>query len=183
MRAVIRPLADWEFFLSDPDTAPPPGIPPLLRLYALLATADAARTYRRRGWSAARPLLEGAQPAPGASKFGGLPAGTAVHLARRQVFWSQLVLRFLMPRADCLPRSLALARCLSALGLPAEVCVARALTSTFDKDNFHAWTELHGIVLNDNQDVTVGYRVLQRIRSARLAGPPAAPNGRRRPTS
>ncbi|MGW5698935.1 hypothetical protein ACWEWX_51775 [Streptomyces asiaticus] len=53
------------------------------------------------------------------------------------------------------------------------------LTSTFEKDTFHAWTEVHGVVLNDNQDVTVGYRVLQRIGSAQPADPPAAP-GRRR---
>ncbi|MGY0055600.1 lasso peptide biosynthesis B2 protein [Streptomyces sp. LZ34] len=182
MRAVTRPLADWEFFLSDPD-APPPGVPPRLRLYALLATAGAAWTYRRRGWSRARPLLEGARPAPGASRLRGLHPESVIRLARRQVFWCQLVMRVLMPRADCLPRSLALARYLSALGLPAEVCVARALTSTFDKDNFHAWTELHGIVLNDNQDVTVGYRVLQRIRSARLADAPAAPGRRQGLTS
>jgi hypothetical protein len=180
VRAVTRPLADWEFFLSDPGEAPPPRVRPRLRLHALLATAGAARTYRRRGWSRARLLLEGARPGPGATRLGGLPAETAVRLARRQVFWSQLVMRILMPRADCLPRSLALARYLAVLGLPAEICVARALTSTFDKDNFHAWTELHGVVLNDNQDVTVGYRVLQRIRPA---GAPATPGGRRRPAS
>ncbi|MBD3003439.1 lasso peptide biosynthesis B2 protein [Streptomyces sp. 5-10] len=180
MRALTKPLADWEFFLADPapDAAPPPGVPPLLRLRALRATAVTAWTYRRHGWGRARLLLEGARPAPGAWHPRELPPAVSVHLARRQVFWSQSVLRVLMPRADCLPRSLALARCLSALGLPAEVCVARALTSTFEKDTFHAWTEIHGTVLNDNQDVTVGYRVLRRIGSSHLTDAPAAP-GRR----
>ncbi|NEW69193.1 lasso peptide biosynthesis B2 protein [Streptomyces rhizosphaericus] len=181
MRALTKPLADWEFFLADPapGAAPPPGVPPLLRLRALRATAVAAWTYRRRGWSRARPLLEGARPAPGAWRPRELHPDVGVLLARRQVFWSQSVLRVLLPRADCLPRSLALACYLAALGLPAEVCVARALTSTFEKDTFHAWTEVHGVVLNDNQDVTVGYRVLQRIGSAQPADTPAAP-GRRR---
>ncbi|QKV96981.1 lasso peptide biosynthesis B2 protein [Streptomyces sp. NA02950] len=180
MRAVTKPLADWEFFLADPapHTAPP-GVPPRLRLRALWATAATAWTYRRRGWSRARLLLEGARPAPGAWRLRGLHPDLSVRLARRQVFWSQAVMRVLMPRADCLPRSLALARYLSALGLPAEVCVARALTSTFAKDHFHAWTAIHGIVLNDNQDVTIGYRVLQRISSAHLTDAAAAPDRRR----
>ncbi|MFE2184653.1 lasso peptide biosynthesis B2 protein [Streptomyces sp. NPDC059455] len=184
MRALTKPLADWEFFLTDPvPDAAPPGVPPLLRLRALRATAVTAWTYRRRGWSGARLLLEGARPAPGAWRPRELHPDVSVLLARRQVFWSQSVLRILLPRADCLPRSLALARCVSALGLPAEVCVARALTSTFEKDTFHAWTEIHGIVLNDNQDVTVGYRVLQRIGSAHLTDAPTASGPRRGLTS
>jgi hypothetical protein len=58
-----------------------------------------------------------------------------------------------------------LATYLSALGLPAEVTVARAITTEVSMNSFHSWTELYGTVLNDNPDVQLGYKVLQRVTS------------------
>ncbi|MFI6504071.1 lasso peptide biosynthesis protein [Nonomuraea typhae] len=76
---------------------------------------------------------------------------------------AQLVLRVVLPDGLCLPRSLTLATYLSALGLPAEMTIARALSTSVPKNSFHSWTELYGTVLNGNPDVQLGYRVLQRI--------------------
>ncbi len=72
-------------------------------------------------------------------------------------------MRAVHPNGLCLPRSLALATYLAAIGLPAQVIVARERICTNPRYGFHSWTELHGEVLNDNQDVTLGFTVLQRV--------------------
>ncbi|WP_157252986.1 lasso peptide biosynthesis protein [Nonomuraea typhae] len=161
---------DWEFFLADPATAPhPPRLPPRLRAYAVARTARALLVYRRHGWTTAQRDLQQVRPGPGAAAIGALPADAAIRLARRSVFPAQLILRVIHPDGLCLPRSFTLATYLSALGLPAEMTIARALSTAVPKNSFHSWTELYGTVLNDNPDVQVGYRVLQRI----SAQPPA----------
>lgn len=153
---------DWELFVADPDAGSrPPRVPVRHRAYAMACTARTLWTYRRRGWQSAQRHLRAVRPRP--TGYGSLPPGTAVRLAGRQVLWCQLVVRVLAPRADCLPRSLALLAYLSALGLPARLCIGRVIAGASSADRFHAWTELHGTVLNDYDDVTSGYRVLQRI--------------------
>ncbi|GAB2579048.1 hypothetical protein GCM10027168_09880 [Streptomyces capparidis] len=167
MRPLTRPLAEWEVFLAAP--VPPDAVPRLplrTRVWALAAASRAVLVYRRRGWGAAREVLEGARPGPGARAGHRAGERARVLLARRQVFWTRLLVRVLLPGGECLPRALALAVCLRTLGLPAEVCVGRALAGTRERDGFHAWTELDGTVLGDNQDITVGYRVLQRTGAA-----------------
>ncbi|GAB2802443.1 lasso peptide biosynthesis protein [Streptomyces daliensis] len=171
MSAATTP--DWEFFLTDLDPATaPPRVPVPLRAYALAHTARALWLYRRRGWAGAHPYLRHLRPGPGAAALAALPAGTALRLARREVFASQLVHRALLPDGLCLPRSLALATHLSALGLPAQVTIARLRTVAMPKNSFHSWTELYGTVLNDNPDVQLGYTVLQRVASE-ASGPAA----------
>ncbi|MFE2752352.1 lasso peptide biosynthesis B2 protein [Actinosynnema sp. NPDC059335] len=153
---------DWELFVADADAAArPPRVPLRHRVHAAARTAWALRTYRRQGWSATQRHLRALRPRP--TGFGSLPPDTAVRLAGRHVFWCQLVVRALAPRADCMPRSLALLAYLSTLGLPAELCIGRVIAGVSSADRFHAWTELHGTVLNDYDDVTMGYRVLQRV--------------------
>jgi hypothetical protein len=155
---------DWEFFLTDldPVTQPPP-VPWRLRCYAMARTARALWTYRRHGWPHAYPYLQRVRPASGAAALTALDHDTAVRLARREIFFAQLVARVLMPNGLCLPRSLALATYLNAIGLPAQVIVARGRTAALPTHEFHAWTQLHGSVLNDFTDVLLGYTVLQRV--------------------
>lgn len=160
MKAV--PELDWDLFLSDVDeTTTPPELPVAQRVHAMACTARALWIFRRHGWPAAQAHVR--RPHRHHFGRGALPPETAVRLARRELFWCQLVVRALTPRANCLPRSLALFAHLSALGLPARLCLGRAIASTSAADRFHAWTELHGTVLNDYQNVTVGYRVLHRV--------------------
>lgn len=157
---------DWEFFFIDPDPASsPPRVPLRLRLYAAARTAQALRIYRKHGWGAAHRYLHELRPGPGSTAYAALSPDAAVRLAWREVFTCQLVARALAPNALCLPRSFALATYLSALGLPAEVTVARAITTEVSMNSFHSWTELYGTVLNDNPDVQLGYKVLQRVTS------------------
>ncbi|WP_191094032.1 lasso peptide biosynthesis protein [Nocardia colli] len=159
---------DWEYFLTDLDPATnPPRIPLRLRQYAVARTFRALWIYRRYGWVPAQRYLQKLPGGPGAAIQTILPAATAIRLARREVLTSQLVLRVVIPNGLCLPRSFALATYLSALGLPAEVTIARPLTRVTPKDDFHSWTELYGVVINDEPDVQLGYRVLHRVTGLR----------------
>lgn len=161
-RATTAP--DWEFFLTDIEgTAPLPRLSVRLRTYAMARTARALLLYRRHGWKTAHPYLQRLRPGPGAAALTALPAGTAIRLARREILTSQLLLRATIPNGLCLPRSFALATYLSALGLPAQVTIARGRTVAVPRNSFHSWTELYGTVLNDNPDVQLGYTVLQRV--------------------
>jgi hypothetical protein len=157
---------DWEFFLTDLNGASPvPRVPLRLRGYAIACTARALCIYRKRGWGVAHRYLEQLRPGPESTALATLPPETAIRLARREIFTSQLVLRTLIPDGLCLPRSFALTTYLSAIGLPAEVTIARGRTAAVPKNSFHSWTELYGTVLNDNPDVQLGYSILQRVRS------------------
>ncbi|NJP96280.1 lasso peptide biosynthesis B2 protein [Nonomuraea sp. FMUSA5-5] len=160
---------EWEFFLGDlgPSTLPP-RTPPRLRGHAMARTAAALWTYNRHGWPAAQRYLRELAPARGSAPITRLPEATAVRLARREVLFCQLVTRVLAPDGQCLPRSFALAVHLNALGLPAQVIVARGRTISVPRNAFHSWTELYGHVLNDNPDVQLGYAVLQRVQSGRV---------------
>ncbi|WP_410643440.1 lasso peptide biosynthesis protein [Amycolatopsis sp. lyj-346] len=155
---------DWEFFLTDPDPATqPPPVPWRLRRYAMARTARALWTYRKHGWPRAYPYLQRLCPGPGAAALTAVDHGTAIRLARREIFFAQLVARVLLPNGLCLPRSFALATYLNAIGSPAQVIVARGKTAALPTHEFHAWTQLHGSVLNDFADVLLGYTVLQRV--------------------
>lgn len=163
---------DWEWLLYEvePATAPP-RIPLRLRLHAAGSTARALWTLRRRSWPAARRYLERIRPGAGAAGNAALPPETAVRLARREIFACQLIVRSLAPTGRCLPRSLALTAYLRALGLPAEVTIARTRCCGQARNRFHSWTELYGTVLNEKQDISLAFSVLQRVPSE--AAPPS----------
>lgn len=170
MRLVDDVTADWEFLLWDVQGVPPPPRVTLSqRRDAAVKTARGLWILRRRGWGPASRYLERLQPAPGTAPHRALQPGQARRLAQREVAVGQLVLRLLHPDALCLPRSFALATCLSALGLPAEVVIARQRVTISARFGFHAWTELHGTVLNDVPSVQSGHTVLQRVACRALA--------------
>jgi hypothetical protein len=140
-----------------------------LRARAAVHTARALRILQQQGWGAAHRYLQQLRPAPGSDRYAALPPLAAIRLARREILWSQLVLRVLEPNGLCLPRSFSLAVYLCALGLPCEVTVARELCSSNPEYSFHSWAELHGEVLNDTPAVKQGFRVLQRVSADALA--------------
>ncbi|MBF6328533.1 lasso peptide biosynthesis protein [Nocardia transvalensis] len=153
-----------ESMLSDIDgVPPPPRLPYRLRGYALRCTWTALRLLGEQGWGPAHGYLLDLRPGPGWRMPAELEPPVAIRLARREILFSQLVLRVVHPNGPCLPRSLSLGTYLSAIGLPAEVIVARARICTNPRYSFHSWTELYGEVLNDNQDVTLGFSVMQRV--------------------
>ncbi|QIS20606.1 hypothetical protein F6W96_22215 [Nocardia terpenica] len=153
-----------ESMLSDIDgVPPPPRLPYRLRGYALRQTFTTLRLLGTQGWGPAHRYLQDLHPGPGWRGPAELEPAVAIRLARREILFSQLVLRAVHPNGLCLPRALSLGTYLSAIGLPAEVIVARERTCTNPRYSFHSWTELYGEVLNDNQDVTLGFSVMQRI--------------------
>lgn len=163
--------ADWEWLLYDVASGTvPPRIPLRLRLNAAGSTAWVLWTLRRRNWPAARRYLERLRPGAGAARNAALPPESAVRLARREIFACQLIVRLLAPTGRCLPRSLAFATYLRALGLPAEVTIARTRSCGQARNRFHSWTELYGTVLNEKQDISLAFSVLQRVPSK--GGPP-----------
>ncbi|GAA5095010.1 lasso peptide biosynthesis protein [Nocardia iowensis] len=160
-----------ESMLSDIDgVPPPPRLSRRLRGHALRSTWTALRLLGKQGWGPAHSYLRDLRPGPGWQLHAELEPAVAIRLARREILFSQLVLRTLQPNGLCLARSLSLGTYLSATGLPAEVIVARERTSTNPRYSFHSWTELYGEVLNDNQDVTLGFSVLQRVSASALSG-------------
>jgi hypothetical protein len=163
-----RPL---DHLLADTEgAAPPPPVPWRLRLHAVRHTIRALHVLKTGGWGPAHRYHQDLHPGPGWETFAALGPRTAVLLVRREIVFSQLILRAMAPRALCLPRAFSLGVYLSALGLPAEVVVARERAPTFPRYGFHAWTELHGTVVNDRPEVQIGHSVLQRV-SARCLDP------------
>ncbi|MGW8377665.1 lasso peptide biosynthesis B2 protein [Streptomyces sp. ODS28] len=149
----------WEFLLREPGPEPPP-VPRRDRLRAASYTVRGQRVLRREGWPGAQRYLRGMRAAEQAD---GTRAAAQLSLARREVIPCLTVLRLVTPDALCLPRSYALVTYLSALGLPAQVVVARQRTSIGGRFAFHAWAELYGEVLADIPGVQSGFTVLQRV--------------------
>src|SRR5205085_3059456 len=120
-------LADqMEFLLMDVDgVAAPPRVPQRLRSYAVAHTFRSLRILSKQGWGPAHRYLQDLRPGPGWREYCELEPARAIRLARREMPFSQFVLRLLRPNALCLPRSLSLGTYLAAIGLPAEVIVAR----------------------------------------------------------
>lgn len=163
-----RDRFDWEYFLIDLDSSTlPPRISIRLRAYASIRTFKALWKFRHDGWIPASRYLQEIVAGPGSTHVAALPKATAIRMARRELFTSQLIFRVVIPNGLCLPRSYALATYLSSLGLPAKVILARPLTMVTPKDDFHSWTELYDEVINDEPDVQLGYRVLQRVGALR----------------
>ncbi|MET9964881.1 lasso peptide biosynthesis B2 protein [Streptomyces sp. NPDC006356] len=162
------PVAEWEFLLWGPGpadrAAPPPRPPRGARLLAAARTVRAARLLRRRGWPDAQRQLRAQRPVSRYADTRREPS-RAVRLARREVLTSLTVLRLADPDALCLPRSYAIVTYLTALGLPAEIVVARQRSSIGGRFAFHAWAELYGEVLGDIPGVRTGYTELQRVGS------------------
>jgi Transglutaminase-like superfamily len=161
MTALTRQL---DHLLADTDGVPaPPPVSWRLRLHAVRRTIRALRLLKTRGWGPAHRYHQSLHPGPGWQTIAALEPRTAILLVRREVLFSQLVLRAMAPHALCLPRALALGVYLSALGLPAEVVVARERAPIHPRYSFHAWTELYGDVVNDRPEVQIGHSVLQRV--------------------
>ncbi|POX37733.1 hypothetical protein C3486_26980 [Streptomyces sp. Ru73] len=159
-----RVSADWEFLLRDTDGVPPPPAVPLrLRLTATARTLHALRVLRRRGWPEAQRCLREMVPATPLGAEVSPPV--ALRLAHRQIVPCLTALRMVEPNALCLPRSFAIATYLSALGLPAEIVIARQRTTIGARFSFHAWAELYNEVLADIPTVQLGFTVLQRVGS------------------
>jgi len=153
-----------DYLLSDTQGAPaPPTVPWRLRLHAIRHTIRALRLLKTQGWGPAHRYYQNLHPGLGWRKNAVLEPRTAFLLVRREILFSQLVLHALEPNAICLPRALSLGVYLSALGLPAEVIVARERALTDPQYGFHAWTELYGEVVNDRPEVQLGHTILQRV--------------------
>ncbi|WP_217210739.1 lasso peptide biosynthesis B2 protein [Streptomyces sp. AC550_RSS872] len=171
MNARVGPVAAWEFLLWDPgpvgQAATPPRPPLGTRLLAAARTVRAACLLRRRGWPDAQRQLRAQRPVVRDDDTWREPS-QAVRLARREVLTSLTALRLADPDALCLPRSYAIVTYLTALGLPAEIVVARQRSSVGGRFAFHAWAELYGEVLGDIPGVRTGYVVLQRVGSEHL---------------
>ena len=168
MTALTRQL---DHLLADTDGVPaPPPVPWRLRLYGIRCTIRALHLLKTRGWGPAHRYHRSLHPGPGWRDNAALAPPTAILLVRREILFSQLVLRAMAPHALCLPRALALGVYLSALGLPAEVIVARERAPTHPRYGFHAWTELYGEVVNDRSEVQIGHSVLQRVSTRLVAG-------------
>ncbi len=92
------------------------------------------------------------------SRWGGEPSQAAIHPddpAERASHITALFdlanRRYSFHETTCLPASLLLWWLLRRRGIAADLCIgARTLTGEFEA---HAWVELDGIVLNDDQDV------------------------------
>lgn len=169
MKRATKERLNWEIFLMEvDDVPPPPSVSLTLRLYAVGCTIRGLRLLQKEGWGAACRYLQTLRPGQGANANTALPPAVAIRLSWRNMLLSQLILRVLDPNALCLARSYALTVYLSALGLPATVAVAREKLTTNSRYNFHAWSELHGTVLNDSPEVPSGYTVLQRVACQRL---------------
>lgn len=161
--------AQLDFLLSDTDGAPaPPRVPWRLRLHAIRHTTRALRLLKTQGWGPAHRYHRDLRPGPGWRACAALAPRTAILLVRREMLFSQLVLRAVEPTALCLPRALSLGVYLSALGLPAEVVLARERASSNPRYSFHAWTELYGEVVNDRPEVQLGHTVLHRVTALSL---------------
>jgi Transglutaminase-like superfamily len=157
-----------DHLLADTEGVPtPPPVPWRLRLHATGHTIRALHLLKTQGWGPAHRYHQSLRPGLGWPAITALEPRTAILLVRHEVLFSQLVLRAMAPNALCLARALALGVYLSALGLPAEVVVARERAPIHPRYGFHAWTELYGVVVNDRPEVQIGHSVLQRV-SARL---------------
>lgn len=141
-----------------------------MRLLAAARTVRAARLLRRRGWGEAQRYLRAQRPVVHADVRLRREPSEAVRLARREVLPCLTALRLADPNALCLARSYALVTYLTALGLPAELVVARQRSSIGGRFAFHAWAELYGEVLADIPGVRTGYTVLQRVGSEQVRG-------------
>ena len=96
------------------------------------------------------------------SRWGGEPSQAAIHPddpAERASHITALFdlanRRYSFHETTCLPASLLLWWLLRRRGIAADLCIgARTLTGEFEA---HAWVELDGIVLNDDQEVRQVY--------------------------
>lgn len=129
-------------------------LPPLRRLgvmttwRASLAYLQAAWIYRRHGFPSVKTHLLRLQ-----SRFDPLDVRTpeeAARIARRQLPWLRLPGRFIGESYVCLPNSVSLTAGLIALGLQAQVVVAKPMYFLSPEFEFHAWVEVQGIAINDN---------------------------------
>lgn len=158
--------ATWEFLLWDDPGPRARAAPWRARLPAIARTVRAARLLRRRGWPEAQRHLRAQRPV--VQDAARREPWEAIRLARREVLPCLTALRLVDPDALCLARSYALVTYLTALGLPAEIVVARQRSSIGGRFAFHAWAELYDEVLGDIPGVKTGYTVLQRVGSEQV---------------
>jgi|GEM_PF-2326454 hypothetical protein len=87
----------------------------------------------------------------------------AIRLGRRESIVCWLVARLIDPSLSCLSRSTALTAYLRALGLPAQLVIGRAYFLNNAIYSFHAWTEMYGTVIDDDETVPSRYAVILRL--------------------
>jgi len=124
----------------------------------LLRRSEQARQMRQHEWEMLSLALSRLK-----SHWSNLEADLLWRLARRELVFCQMLVRFLAPTGVCLVRSIAFCTYLRALGLPAKVVIGRACFDLSSDYPFHAWTELVRLVVNDHAELQSGYVVLQRF--------------------
>jgi hypothetical protein len=174
-------LVDWEFFLTGQMVnSPLPRFSLFRRGYAFWETGNIlllvgyshliaslleslrrhkrAELLRRREWETLSQRLSRLK-----CHHSNLEPDLLWRLARRELVFCQMLVRFLAPTGVCLVRSIAFCTYLRALGLPAQVVIGRACFDLSSHYFFHAWTELAGLVVNDHAELQSGCVVLQRF--------------------
>jgi Transglutaminase-like superfamily len=121
-----------------------------------------ARHVRQREWSNICRSLSAILNQP-TSALCALETEILVRLARRELVYCQMITRLLAPVGMCFVRSVAFCAYLRALGLPAQLVEGRPRFSSSSRFPFHAWVELAGRVVNDHEELQIGYVVWQRI--------------------
>ncbi len=153
---------NWEFFLYG-EKLEPLAVRVTLRqrIIAVGAAAKALILLKVKGWPTSHRFLS--KLSARKSSLANLAPLDSVRLARSEIVYCQLVVRLFAPNARCLQRSVPLTAYLLALGLPAQLVVGRTRFPFIWLPDFHAWTELQGLVVNDYIEDESAYTVLHRI--------------------
>lgn len=165
----------WGIFLPDA----PLSVTPHLqlswwqRLYALTQTWRVLSLFRRKEhWMLpCYHALREIRPMPGTFHLS--TTAEMLVLARQEVLWSQMVIHAIFPFGPlgkkgyenaeglCLPRSLGLCAYLRALGVPATLVLACSRFSYHTGvQEYHAWTQVQGLPLNEAPEICSGYAPL-----------------------
>ena len=176
----------WELFLTGMRVnSPLPCISLIIRLYAMIYVIlvlmllfgfrvaicglsfvqgqKRATWFQQREWSSVCRVLSCISRHGLATTLRTVDKETMIRLAHRELAFCHVFIRLFAPVGRCLVRSAALCAYLMAIGLPAQLVIGRpqfGLSPSFD---FHAWVEIAGTVVNDLEELTTGYTVLQRV--------------------
>jgi hypothetical protein len=177
---------NWEVFLTGTRVnSSLPAISLLIRLYAMgymilvlmllfifrvaicglsfVQGQKGASWFRQREWSSVCRVLSCVSRYRLATTLHTVDKETMIRLAHRELASCHVFIRLFAPVGRCLVRSAALCAYLMAIGLPAQLVIGRAQFSLSPSFDFHAWVEIAGTVVNDLEELTTGYTVLQRV--------------------
>lgn len=147
---------DWECLALGKSEFPPRRNVEVARCFRSAAAYLRSRfIYSRRGFPEASSYLGRLQrcfrPMDIAS------TEEAVRLARREMVPLRIMGRLTLEDHLCLPVAISLTAGLIALGLPAQVVVGKARHYISPNYNFHAWTEINGISINETPQTQRGF--------------------------